>query len=204
MLRYSLALILAFILQVPAQAANHLMVGDLLLQPTDCISCSMIEAEEESIYSHMGIVIEVSPEIKVAEALGKVRKVSLKDFSMKTEKGQRVAVYRFRNSAIVREFQKDSAFSVLFASDFEGLKYDHEFLWNNLDDDGQQKLYCSEMIAKMLQAFLGIDPLIKRMRFRKNREWWERYFKGNVPDGKWGNSPADYSRSDLFYHVGEL
>ena len=30
------------------------------------------------------------------------------------------------------------------------------------------------------------------------------YFRGNIPDNEWGNSPGDFERSDLFYQVGEL
>ena len=42
------------------------------------------------------------------------------------------------------------------------------------------------------------------MHFLKNRDGWVKFFKGNVPDNMWGNSPGDYDNSDLFYEVGEL
>ena len=48
--------------------AFELKVGDVLLQPLSCWSCSLIEAQEKSIYSHMGVVIENDPEVLVAEA----------------------------------------------------------------------------------------------------------------------------------------
>ena len=83
-------------------------------------------------------------------------------------------------------------------------KYDHDFRWNNFDEAGDQKYYCSELVSKLFQAFVGIETPIKRMHFQKNRDYWVKYFKGNVPDNEWGNSPGDYERSDMFYHAGEL
>lgn len=186
------------------QAAVELKVGDVLLQPLDCWACDLIEAEEKTIYSHMGIIVSTNP-VMVADSRRKVEMQTLEEFNSITEKGQKVRVIRFQNEKIVAKLQKDSkSFLALFKSDFEGLQYDHEFLWNNLDENGYQKLYCSEMVMKFLQAFLGIDPIVKRMHFNKNPDQWARYLKGNVPAGKWGNSPADFERSDYFYEVGEL
>jgi hypothetical protein len=184
---------------------TELRVGDLILQPTDCWSCSLIEDEEQSIYSHMGIVLQVVPEVLVAEALGRVRLVSLSEFDRKTEKGQGLAIYRLSHSGAAHHIQQSGEeLMSLFKSDFEHLAYDHDFLWDNFDEQGSQKLYCSEMVGKLLQAFMGIESPIKRMHFSRNPEAWARYFKGNVPVGKWGNSPADFERSPLFYQVGEL
>jgi hypothetical protein len=87
---------------------------------------------------------------------------------------------------------------------FDGLKYDHDFLWNNLDENGEEKLYCSEMVTKLLQGFMGIEVGTRRMKFDRNRDQWIRYFRGNPPDGKIGNSPAVFEHSELFYVVGEL
>lgn len=200
-----LLLILVLVLiPLVGQAEKALKVGDILLQPLDCWSCSLIEDEEDTIFSHIGIVLSVEP-VMVAEARGKVRRLSLLDFNATTAKGQKVAILRLQNERAVAELQKKkAAFATLFKNEFEGLDYDHSFLWNNFAADGGQKLYCSEMVAKLLQAFLGIDPIIKKMHFTRNREQWERYFKGSVPDGKWGNSPGDFERSELFYQVGEL
>lgn len=185
-------------------ASPELKVGDILLQPLDCWSCSLIEAEEETIYSHIGIVISTNP-VLVADSRRKVETQSLEKFDSITQAGQRIRVLRFQNDKIVDELAKDSAkFYELFQTEFLDLPYDHQFLWNNFHESGNQKLYCSEMVAKLFQAFLGIDPIVKRMHFRRNREQWERYFQGNVPDGEWGNSPADFERSHLFYVVGDL
>lgn len=202
-MRYILSL--GFLLfSLSTWASLDLKVGDILLQPLDCWSCTLIEDEEQTIYSHIGIVVAVNP-VMVAEARGNVRMLPLLEFNSITEKGQRISVRRFKNSKIVHELNsRSSDFLALFENEFNGLKYDKAFLWDNFDENGQQKLYCSEMVAKLLQAFLGIDPIVKRMHFSRNREKWERYFKGEVPVGKWGNAPADFERSSWFFEVGEL
>lgn len=185
-------------------ASPELMVGDILLQPLDCWSCELIEDEEQTIYSHMGIVVSLNP-VMVADSRRKVEMKTLEEFNSITQKNQKLKVLRFQNHKIVQEFEAHSEkFLTLFRSEFNGLSYDHDFRWNNFSEDGQQKLYCSEMVAKLLQAFLGLDPIGKKMHFSRNPEAWERYFKGNVPRGQWGNSPADFERSDYFYAVGEI
>lgn len=179
--------------------------GDVLLQPLNCWSCFLIEAQEESIYSHMGVVLQVQPELIIAESLGTVRKVDFKEFNKKTERGQRIMVLRFRNEKISDYIENNhAAFMKMFVDEFEGAAYDAEFLWNNFDENGREKFYCSEMISKFFKYFLHIDTPIKRMRYDKYREHWITYFRGNPPDGKWGNAPADFDRSELFYRLGEL
>jgi uncharacterized protein YycO len=205
MIRLFSLLLLLQSLGAVAQTGLVLRPGDVLLQPLKCWTCSLIEAEEETIYSHIGVVLSVEPEVLVAEAFGKVRKVSLSEFNSKTEPGQMLMVLRFRNEKLSEVFQNaPEDFSKLFDEEFNGKKYDHDFRWNNFDEAGDQKYYCSELVSKLFQAFVGIDTPIKRMHFQKNRDYWVKYFKGNVPDNEWGNSPGDYERSDMFYHAGEL
>lgn len=185
--------------------ALELKVGDVLLQPLDCWSCSLIEAQENSIYSHMGMVIQTTPEVVVVEALGTVRTIPFTKFNERTEKGQKLSVRRLRSDEAVEYLQQNkTGFKKYFSDNFEGLLYDHDFLWNNLDDNGYEKMYCSEMVTKYLRGFLGIEVKLKEMKFDINRDAWIRYFKGNPPDGKIGNSPASFENSDLFYEVGEL
>jgi hypothetical protein len=197
---------LALILLLPLQAiALELKVGDILLQPLNCWSCRLIEEQENTIYSHMGMIIETSPELKVVEALGSVRTINLKEFSVRTEKGQRLSVRRFQNDQAVAYLQNNQKELVkIFQDEFLGMKYDHDFLWNNVDENGVEKLYCSEMVSKLLHRFMQVDLPIKKMKFDKNREYWIQYFHGNPPDGMWGNAPADFEKSSLFYEVGEL
>ena len=182
-----------------------LQTGDLLLQPMHCWACGLIEAEEETIYSHIGMAFVADNEVYVAEAFGKVHKIPFSEFNKKTQKDQKIKVLRFRNEELQGEFlRRNNELVELYKKDFDGLQYDSQFLWNNFDSNGNEKLYCSEFISKFLQASFQLETPIKRMHFEKNREAWIKFFKGNVPDNMWGNSPADYDNSDLFYEVGEI
>ena len=199
-------LTLAFVLILPFTAqALELKVGDILLQPLNCWTCKLIEEQENSIYSHMAMVIETEPTVKVIESLGAVRVTTLQEFNARTKKAHKLSVRRFRNDRVLQYIQDNKEQLVHdFTVKFEGLKFDSEFLWDNFSDDGNEKLYCSEMITKLLGGFLNIKLPIKRMKYDKNRELWIQHFRGNPPDGRWGNAPADYEKSDLFYAVGEL
>jgi len=198
-----LALIL-FVLPLRVFALD-LKVGDVLLQPLSCWSCSLIEAQERSIYSHMGIIIETEPRLLVAEALGTVRIISFNEFNARTEKGQRLSVRRLRDSSAVQYLQQNKiAFKKYFRNFYEGLQYDEEFLWNNYDEDGFEKLYCSEMVTKLLRGFMGVEVSTKIMKYDINRDEWIAYFRGLPPDGKVGNSPTSFEVSPLYYEVGEL
>ena len=183
-----------------ALAAPALVPGDVLLQPLQCWSCSLIEEEEVSIYSHVGIVISTTPTVRVAEALGKVQALPLETFIARTEPGQSIRVLRLRSSKLYNA----SGLAEAFESDFNGMGYDHQFLWNNLDSSNQELLYCSELIAKLLERTWGVHIPLKRMHFDRNPELWRRFFKGPPPAGEWGLSPADLERSPLFKTIGDL
>lgn len=186
-------------------SAVELKVGDILLQPMNCWSCTLIEAEEGSIYSHMGIVVKTKPEVMIAEALGKVRLISLPAFLARTEKNQKVSVRRIDNENAVKHFQNyRMQFLILFQNWFDNHEYDSDFLWDNVGTNGEEKFYCSEMITKLLKAFIGLDFPVKKMHFNVNRDMWIQYFRGTPPDGKWGNAPGDFEKSEWFYEVGEL
>lgn len=181
-----------------------LKVGDVLLQPLDCWACSLIEAEEQTIFSHVGVVLAVDP-VLVAEAYSKVRYQTLDEFNSKTQKNQKILVLRFRNQKLVNDLTREQGtFEKIYVSEFHGLKYDSEFRWNNFDENGEEKIYCSELVSKLFSAFADIELPLKRMHFQQNRSSWSTFFRGNIPDNEWGNSPGDLHRSDLFYEVGEL
>lgn len=188
-----------------ALPATQLRPGDVLLQPLNCWACTLIEEEEETRFSHIGVVIATAPAVIVAEAYGKVQAVPLSVFDAKTERRQAILVLRFRNPELqMRLVDESPRLQALYRSDFDGAEYDSAFRWNNFDGSGREKLYCSELVTKLFQAFAGVEIGVKRMHFTKNREAWERFFKGQVPDGLPGNSPEDFRRSKWFYEVGEL
>jgi len=185
--------------------AIELKVGDILLQPLQCWTCSLIEAQENTLYSHMGLVIETKPQVKVVEAYGKVRILSLEEFNSRTKKNARLSVRRIKDERLVRLFEERAKkLKKYFHTYFENLPYDEEFLWDNVDQFRNEKLYCSEMVTKLLSSFFQMELPLKRMKFDIKREEWIRYFKGNPPDGMWGNSPADFERSNLFIPLGVI
>lgn len=195
--------ILALILLPFSARAVEVKVGDIILQPLQCWTCHLIMAQEKSNFSHMGLVVATQPEVLVAEALGAVKLTPFKDFLGRT-RGLTHSVIRFKDQSIVHYFDRhEKQFLKFFEEHFAGLPYDSEFLWENRDDRGQEKLYCSEMVAKILEEFLRVEMPVKKMKYDINREHWIEYFKGNPPDGKWGNAPADFERSPIFYEVGK-
>ncbi len=168
-------------------------IGDLILQPLHCSLCTAIENETDSIYSHIGIVISKNP-ILVAEAFEKVRVVSLEKFLSKTQRNQNVKI--LRNS----EMRKVNKY--LFVQDFQtiflGLSYDSEFLWSS------DKIYCSELIYKLLNLYGISQPRPEVMSFSKAHTFWDKYYKGNIPVQELGISPADYDESPYFREVIRL
>jgi hypothetical protein len=90
-----------------------------------------------------------------------------------------------------------------FAREFEGLSYDGAFLWNNRDEKGE-KIYCSELVVKLLEPALARPIPTKPMHFVADREAWIRHFKGRPPDGEPGVSPEDLVRSGAFIDLGDL
>ena len=186
--------------------AFELKVGDLVLQPRNCWSCSLIEAQENSIYSHMAMVIQTEPIVKVIDALGSVKVSTLAEFNLGTEKNQKLSIRRFKDPKAVQFIkQYEAQFVEYYLSAFDGLDYDHDFIWDNVDQYGREKIYCSELITKLLSNFLGIQLPLKIMKFDRNRDEWIKYFGNKLPpDGKWGNAPADFEKSNLFYEVGKI
>jgi len=174
--------------------SSELQTGDLLLQPLHCWSCSLIEAQEKSPYSHIGVALKVRQEIFVIEAFGKVRLVPLEEFLKKTQKDELIKVRRLKKKVFT-----DDEF-IRIAKSFLELDYDREFRWNNYNEQGLEKIYCSELVYKIYENFISGLP-IKPMKFDINQEYWERYFQGNVPYNELGVSPEDFNQSDLFEDV---
>ncbi len=168
----------------------NLKVGDILLQPLHCRLCNLIEGETNSEYSHIGVVLQTNPEIFIGEAFQKVRRVTLKDFMSKTQRGLKIRALRPRGD--FRLIKK------VFIRKFEGKPYDPKFLWDNATQ------YCSEFTWKLLRHFTRRLPRPRPMTFEFEREQWYRYFKGKIPDGKIGISPAHFERFKSFRDLGEI
>ena len=194
--------LLISLLGLRANAAFHLKSGDLILESLSCKLCSQIEAEEKSPYSHIGVLVFDHGNWTVLESWGKVRTSTLTDFLSRRKKETHALVLRLNPNVNSVQMSADLMLS-RFDNQFKGLSYDSEFLWNNVDANGE-KLYCSEFVAKFMQFFITVPILTKPMHFEVNREVWLKYFHGNPPDGAPGLSPGDFERSPLFHRVGTI
>jgi hypothetical protein len=171
--------------------ALELKSGDILLQPLHCWACNLIEAQTKSEYSHIGVVTKVEDDITyVAEAFINVREVNFTEFNSKTQKGLKLKVLRpfFLNPDLSKNFNQY----------FKGLPYDSAYLWND------NEIYCSELVYKLFQNLNMITPKANPMTFDKNRSLWFKYFKGSIPDGVVGISPADFDDEDMYELIGFL
>lgn len=178
---------------------SELKTGDLLLQSVPCYLCALIEKEEHSHYSHVGIVLKNGSSIEILQAWQQVKKSPLPEFLQLRKKETKTLVLRAVNKT---KFSRASM-ETLFREQFEGLHYDESFLWANGDEIGE-KFYCSEFVAKFMNRFLPTPLEPKAMHFNTHRDLWIQYFKGIPPDGEPGISPGDIERSQLFRMVGEF
>jgi hypothetical protein len=185
--------------------------GDVILVPLYCGSCRIIEDENQSRFSHSGVVIRNElGDIYVAEALGRVKLTKIKDFLAGVRPGQMATLFRVREfenlqNYRIKEFKSiEKKIRNIFVSDYEGLGFDEKFSWTNRDSKGRELLYCSEFVAKFLNRFLRHDFLPRPMRFERNYDFWTRYFKGVPPQGELGNSPGDFERSPLLQEVRSI
>lgn len=181
----------------------ELKSGDVIVQSIKCKLCALIEAEEGLPYSHTGLVLAYpNGKVTVLEALGSVRQVSLEDFLSRKSEGTKAKVLRPRDTIASRGVPAGELIHI-YQTRLAGLRYDADFLWNNQDERGQ-KLYCSELVVKVLNLFLREKIPTKPMHFNYDRAQWLEYFHGNPPDDQPGVSPSDLARSPVFNLVGEL
>jgi uncharacterized protein YycO len=184
--------------QIGSAYAHNLKTGDVLLQPLKCWACTLIEEQEDSLYSHIGVYLNIDGKDMVAEAYGRVQLVSLETFLSKTEAGLKVVAKRHF------DYEKLDAKFIAKTLKYIGNPYDHYFLWNN-EVKGKEAIYCSELLFKAMAPFVSFNDLsTKEMLFDINPELWDRYFRGETPRYKQGISPEDFNLSSDFFYVEEL
>lgn len=195
-------------LSINFASALELQNGDVLLISFNCYECKVIESETDSSFSHSGVVVKNElHEIKVAQSLGSVALFSLKDFLKNKTLGTEVAVYRpkeFNNLSMIERSALEEKMLSTFNENFKGAPFDTIYLWNNFDKQGRELLYCSEFIAKFLDHFLDTSTVPLPLTYKKNEAYWFKYFKGAIPEGELGNSPASFSRDDRFVFIGNI
>ena len=182
------ALYLLVFFSVSARA--DFRVGDIILQPRRCYVCSLIEAQEQSSFSHMSVVVKIQTgEVMVADSLTQVRVLPLQRFLSEGDRSRAHKVFRF----------KEKLQGTLWESvkPLIGAEFDGAFLWDNLGRDGREALYCSEFVTKVVNQHLTRKFPTKPMDYSVNREIWDQLFGGSAPHGLPGNSPADFEKSKL-------
>ncbi len=204
-------------------AVSDLKTGQIILIPLTCHLCTLIEGEESSVFSHVGLVLNERVEVAnaasgsngrggrdnggavettVLEALGKVRQIKIADFLSRVPVGRAPLVVAPKAKINAHKLKR------IFDREFNGLPYDEYFLWDN-KVDGKEALYCTEFLYKILSYFTRNLSEPKPMHYNFKREAWLRYFgKLNppitAPDGKPGLSPGDFERFRGFDVVGFL
>jgi hypothetical protein len=198
--------LILFILLVAANHSNaniynKLKVGDVILLPLNCYVCSLIEDETNSDYSHSAVVIKKdNNNIYVAQALGNVHMLTLDKFLKMQDTSRRAKVmrpYQFNEDPL-----NPSLFYTYYVSYFHNKPFDHDYLWNNFTKEGDEKLYCAEFIAKLLNHFLSPKLSPTPMEYSRNYNYWRQYFGHEPPQGKPGVSPSNFESSPLFYTIG--
>ncbi len=172
--------------------ALELRPGDVLLMELRCYSCSIIADETDSRFSHSGVVLgKHGGETIVAQALGRVHALPLQRFLQQKQRGSSVLVRRpfeaLEQAELINEFN----------SSWQNRPFDSAYTWDD------EKLYCSEFVAKFLEVFLGPVFPAAPLDFSRNWDYWSQVMNP-VPQGELGNSPGDFERSEALQTVGEL
>lgn len=199
------------ILPMIAQASDPLdyknvRPGDVVLIDLNCYVCKIIKDETSSEYSHSGLVIgHNGNDYMVAQSLGKTEILSLNEFLGLRRKNSSVKVIRpveLEILAIADQYEFESRVKLLqtlYYNKYANTKFDPLFLWDNYDESGDEILYCSEMITKLLNDILGKDIKTVPMTFDKNWDHWVEYYgEMEPPQGKPGTSPGSLERDPVF------
>ena len=185
--------------------SKTLQSGDVLLISFNCYECRVIESETESNFSHSGVIIKNEKnELNVGQSLGQVALYPIKEFLKNKTPNSKVAIYRpvELSQKLTPSYEKEML--KVFKNKYQGLKFDSRYLWDNYDSSGKELLYCSEFIAKYLDNFLTEQTIPYPLSYKKNYEYWLKYFRGDVPEGVLGNSPASISKDPRFKFIGHL
>lgn len=191
-----------------ALSFKNLEAGDVVLLSFNCYECRVIESETDSLFSHSGVVIaDEKGEKRIAQSLGRLDHFSFQEFSKNMTPGTFVHVYRpieLKNLTPLKRHNLEKTLFDIFQSKFKNAPFDSKYLWNNFASNGSELLYCSEFIAKFLDHVLTQKTVPFPISYKKNFDYWFKYFNGDVPEGELGNSPVSFSRDPRFEFIGTL
>jgi hypothetical protein len=208
MKKFILSLFILLSTQAFALSVKDLQAGDVLLISFNCYECRVIESETNSIFSHSGVVIkDANGELKIGQSLGKVALYTYAEFIRPVTPGTSVHVYRpreFETFSSEERSRVEKSMLDVFNRVYKNIPFDTQYMWNNVNADGVELLYCSEFIAKFLDHFLTQKTIPLPLTYDKNLAFWTKYFQGHVPEGELGNSPAAFSRDARFEFIGKI
>lgn len=203
-----ICLLLAFSTNLFALVPSDLRAGDVVLLSLNCYTCRMIESETDSAFSHSGVVvIDETGRTRIAQSLGRLDHFSFVEFTKGITPGTVVHVYRpreFKNLSAKKRMELHQNMIDVFNEKFKNAPFDNKYLWNNFNELGIEQLYCSEFIAKFLDHFLSKKTITFPITYKKNLDYWTKYFKGVVPEGELGNSPVSFARDERFEFIGTI
>jgi hypothetical protein len=204
-MKFSIFLVLFVWFSKSIFAQVRLEVGDLIfVSYRPCFICKIIEEEVDSPYSHLGIVIEVdkTSNIWIAEARRSVRKIKLSEFIFQTS---RADIFRLSKASLIDKYNFKQLLTASYYNYFQGLPYDSAFDWENVDIKGNELLYCSEFITKLLNPLINTKIKTRPMSYLIHFPIWVNYFSPHpVPQGELGNNPQSlFDDLDLVF-IGSL
>jgi hypothetical protein len=187
---------------------HDLQAGDVVLLSLNCYECRVIESETNSLFSHSGVVlVDELGQTRIGQSLGRLDHFSFSEFTKNKTPGTFVHVYRakeLKNISLEKRVLLQKSMLDVFNDKFKNAPFDSRYLWNNFTANGVEALYCSEFIAKFLDYFLVEKTIPFPISYKKHFDYWSKYFKGDVPEGELGNSPAGFSRDARFEFIGKI
>lgn len=185
-----------------------LRAGDILLVPLNCYVCNAIEKETGVPYSHSVVVANSTNTLSdayVYEAWGEVKRTPLNEIFQRAQKSQNL--FHMRPIEFLSNTLSEQEIASVFENSFKGLPFDDLFLWDNFNESGKEKLYCSEFVLKFINTFLRNPEPPSPMSFGVLSDFWKKYyaqFNLEIPEGQPGISPATLYHSMRFEKLGPL
>lgn len=196
-------MVIPFIISANEKGLEHfsLQPGDVILVPLKCHSCYYIEKETNSDYSHVAVVLDSHGPL-LAHSLGRVSTITASSLQGLKDPDRPFKIIRLLEWSTHQDEQISLQLKSTYYQFFDGLTYDQHYRWDNVDHNGKELLYCSELITKLLNPFLEQKIPIYPMDYSLHWSFWLQWFEGQVPQGLLGNSPATLEKSELFKTLG--
>ena len=177
----------------PLQSAEF-AVGDVIFQTSNSSQSKAIQLATESQYSHCGMVVRTDGRLMVFEAVQPVKLTPINEFINRGTNGY--VVKRLKESYGTFPDKEQSELQTLI-SRYIGKDYDIYFNWSD------EELYCSELVWKIYDEYLGIELCKPRPLSDYNlshplvKEQLKKRYGSNLPMDEPMVSPQDLFESKL-------